>query len=95
MFPQLDSTESRRHTLYQNNPICHENDTFSRELFAQGGSSSYILSPHYVTKSIINDTTFSSGIIKKINKKAKENTLPGFRLSYAVLFLTLNRSYRI
>ena len=42
------------------------------------------------TKSIINDTTFSSGIIKKRNKKAKENTLPVFRVSYTVLILTLN-----
>ena len=42
------------------------------------------------TKSIINDTTFSSGIIKKGNKKAKENTLPVFHVSYTVLILTLN-----
>jgi len=44
------------------------------------------------TKSIINDTSFSSGIIKKRKEKkeAKENTLPVFHASYTVLFLTLN-----
>jgi len=41
------------------------------------------------TKSTINDITFSSGIIKK-RKKANKNTLPVFRVSYTVLFLTHN-----
>ena len=89
-FPPLDSTESRRHKLYQNDPTCHQNDTFSRVLLAQGGSSSYIVSPHMSTKSIINDTSFSSGKLKRGGKKAKENTLPVFHASYTVLFLTLN-----
>jgi hypothetical protein len=46
---------------------------------------------HHVmsTKSTINDTTFSSGIIKK-RRKATENTLPVFHVSYTVLFLPLN-----
>ena len=42
------------------------------------------------TKSIINDTSFSSGKLKKGGKKAKENTLSVFHASYTVLFLTLN-----
>jgi len=41
------------------------------------------------TKSTINDTTFSSGIIKK-RKKANKNTLSVLHVSYTVLFLTLN-----
>jgi len=46
------------------------------------------------TKSTVNDTTFSSGIIKKNKeiklKEAKQNTLLVFHVSYIVLFLTLN-----
>ena len=71
MFPTLDGTESRRHKLYQKDPTCHQNDTLSRVLLAQGGSSSYILSPHHVNKNTINDSTFSSGIIKKNKKESK------------------------
>jgi len=41
-FPPLDNTESRRHKLYQKDPTHHQNDTISRVLFAQGGSTSYI-----------------------------------------------------
>jgi len=41
------------------------------------------------TKSTINDTTYSFGIIKK-RKKANKNTLLVFHVSYTVLFLTLN-----
>jgi hypothetical protein len=39
------------------------------------------------TKSTINDTNFSSGIK---GWGGKENPLPDFRVSYTVLFLTLN-----
>jgi len=42
------------------------------------------------TKSTINDTTFSSRIIKETRQKAKENTHPVFCVSYTVLFLTFN-----
>ena len=41
------------------------------------------------TKRTFNDTTVSSGIIKK-RKKAKENTFLFLCVSYTVLFLTLN-----
>jgi len=70
-FPTLDSTESRRHKLHQKDPTHNQNVTISRVLFAQGGSTSYI---HHTmsTKSTINDTTFSSGIIKKIKKKERK-----------------------
>jgi hypothetical protein len=50
MFHPLNSTESRRHKLYQKDPTRLQNDTFSRVFFVQGGTSSYILSPHYVNK---------------------------------------------
>jgi len=39
----LNSTESRRHKLYQKDLTRHQNDTLSRVLLAQGGSISYIL----------------------------------------------------
>ena len=56
-------------------------------LLAQGGSRLYILPPHYASKRTINDTTFSLG---GKGGEAKENTLPVLRVSYTVLFLTLN-----
>ena len=76
MFPPFNSTESRRHKLYQKDPKHHQNDTFSRVFLAQVGPSSYILSPHNINKKEINDKTFSSGIIKKINKKGSKRKHP-------------------
>jgi len=49
-FPPWDSTQSRRHKLYQKDPTCHQNDTFSRVFRVQGGSSLYTSSPQYVSK---------------------------------------------
>ena len=79
-FPSLDSTESQRHKLYQKDPPHHQSDTFSRVFFAQGGSTSYI--HHNIsTKSTINYTTFSSGIIKKMKKKEIKRKHPSCFLS--------------
>ena len=44
-FSPLDSTESKRHKLYQRDATRHQNDTFSRVLLAQG----WIQFVHFVT----------------------------------------------
>jgi len=64
--------------------MCHQNDTCS-------GWNHFVHSVTTLcqTKRTFNDTTVRSGIIRK-RKEAKENTLPLFRVSYVVLFLTLN-----
>ena len=65
MFPPLDSRESRRYKLYQTDPICHQNDTFSKVLLAQVDQVHTFCHHTMLTKITINDTTFSSEIIKK------------------------------
>ena len=90
MFPQLDSTESRRHKLCQIDPTRHQNDILSRVLLASVDPVSTFCHHTMSTKSTINYTTFSFGIIKKKRKKGKENTLPVFCISYSFLFLALH-----
>ena len=69
MFPQLDSTESRRHKLCQIDPTRHQNDILSRVLLASVDPVSTFCHHTMSTKSTINYTTFSSGIIKKKEKR--------------------------
>ena len=63
-FPALDSTESNYTRMIQH--IIEM--TFSRVLLAQGGSSHTFCHHTMSRKSVIDDTTFSSGIIKKESK---------------------------
>ena len=81
-FSPFDRTESRTHKLCQKDPARHQNDTCS-------GWNHFVHSVITLsTKRIFNDTTVSSGIIKK---KSNRKYPSGFLcVSYTVLFLTLN-----
>ncbi len=72
MFPQLDSTESRRHKLCQIDPTRHQNDILSRVLLASVDPVCTFCHHTMSTKSTINYTTFSFGIIKKKRKKERK-----------------------
>jgi len=91
MFPLLDSTESRR-TNYTTKIQHIIKMTHSQECSLLRVDSVCTFCHHTTsTKSTINDTTFSSGIIKKRKTKTvKEHPSCFFCISYTVLFLTLN-----